>query len=94
MSLLEFRYDISDTAPIYSKGIEAEANRLLEGLMDIHKDRHVRAPCELSTLKITELGIASPSHVCYARHRWCNRSDGELVLDHCISIINSIQRPY
>lgn len=47
VNLLEFRYDINDTAPIYSEGIETEANRLLEDLVEINKNRPVRAPCEL-----------------------------------------------
>jgi hypothetical protein len=43
-NILEFRYDISDTAPIYSEGIEAEAIRLLQDLIKILSKQPVRAP--------------------------------------------------
>ncbi|KAI1747286.1 ankyrin repeat-containing domain protein [Xylaria castorea] len=42
VNLLEFRYDISDIAPIYSESIEAEAARLLEDLMGVLRNRPLR----------------------------------------------------
>ncbi|KAI0184788.1 ankyrin repeat-containing domain protein [Xylaria flabelliformis] len=42
VNLLEFRYAIGDKAPIYSEGIEAEAIRFLEDLMEIHRNRPIR----------------------------------------------------
>lgn len=44
VNILEFRYDISDTAPIYSEGMDIEAVRLLEDLVKIHESRPVRTP--------------------------------------------------
>ncbi|KAH8163300.1 hypothetical protein CIB48_g4930 [Xylaria polymorpha] len=42
VNILEFRYDISDTAPIYSEGMDIEAVRLLEDLVKIHESRPLR----------------------------------------------------
>ncbi|KAI0544424.1 ankyrin repeat-containing domain protein [Xylaria curta] len=42
VNLLEFRYAISDKAPIYSEGIEAEAAILLRDLMELHENRPLR----------------------------------------------------
>ncbi|RYC54519.1 hypothetical protein CHU98_g11694 [Xylaria longipes] len=100
VNLLEFRYDINDTAPIYSEGIEGEAGRLLEDLMKMRTSRPVRAPWHNrsdASNKPSRYGIVvrlTNLMIFYnCPHRHCNLLDAHDTMIKLLSFIDTPKVP-